>query len=230
MDRGRRESLRAFFREEAADASVLGLRPDEEEIGDRRVADPGLGAREAVAARDFLRARLHARRIGAVVGLGQAEAADQLSFRELRQVLLLLSLGAELVDRRHDERALHAHRRAVAGIHALELARDQPVAHVVDAGAAVFGRKRGPQEPERAHLAQDRGIRLLVAESLQDARLQFLLREGARRIAHHALGLGELRLEQQRILPGEFGLLGFGFERRVHGNSPFGPLGFGREQ
>src|SRR5947208_9854352 len=58
VDRRRRQSFRAFFCEEAADASVLGLRPDEEEIGDGRVADPGLGAREAVAARDFRGARL----------------------------------------------------------------------------------------------------------------------------------------------------------------------------
>jgi len=90
---------------------------------------------------------------------------------------------------------------------------------VVDSGAAVFGGKRGSQEPERSHLAKDRRIRLLVAERLQDARLQLVLRERARRIAHHALCFRELRLQEERIVPGEFGLLGFGFERGVHGKS-----------
>ncbi len=177
----------------------------------------------SVFAQTRKRSAIGALLIQVVVGLGQAEAADQLSFREPRQVLLLLGFGAELVDRRHDERALHAHRRPVARIHALQLARDQPVAHVVDSGTAVFGRKRGPQESERAHLAEKRRIGLLVAERLQDAGLQFVPRERARRIAHHALRLRELRFEQERIVPGEFGLLGLGFERGVHGNSPVGP-------
>ena len=62
-----------------------------------------------------------------MVGLGQAEAADPFARGELRQVFLLLRLGAELEDRHHDERALHAHHRAVARIDALDFARDQAV-------------------------------------------------------------------------------------------------------
>src|SRR5206468_2855566 len=121
VDRGRRQALGALLDEEAAYLSVLGLRPDDEQIGNRRVADPGLGAGEAVAARDFLRPRLHARGVGAVVGLGEAEAADQLAPGELREIFLLVRLGAEFVDRRHHERALHAHGRAVTRVDALEL-------------------------------------------------------------------------------------------------------------
>src|SRR5207249_7892155 len=58
-------------------------------------------------------------------------------------------------------------------------------------------------------------------------RSQLLLRERARGIAHHALRFGELRLDEERIVPGEFRLLGLGFERGVHGNSPFGPQASG---
>ena len=70
----------------------------------------------------------HPARIGAVVGLGQAEAADPLARGELRQIFLALLLGAEIVDRVHDQARLHAHRRAIAAVDPLDLAGDQPVA------------------------------------------------------------------------------------------------------
>ena len=40
---------------------------------------------------------------------------------------------------------------------------------------------------------------------------------------HDPLLLEAQLTEQERIVPGEFGLLGLGFERGVHGNSPVGP-------
>src|SRR5204863_3192722 len=100
--------------------------------------DPRLRAGERVAAIHFLRARRHAAWIRAEIRFGQPEAADQLALRELRQELLPLRLGAELEDRQHDQRALHAHHRAEAGIDALDLARDEAVAHVIEAGTAVL--------------------------------------------------------------------------------------------
>ncbi len=87
---------------------------------------------------------------------------------------------------------------------------------MVRAGTAVLRGQCRPEESERAHLAEDRGIGLLVAESLEHPRRELALSVGARGIAHHAFLLGELRLEQQRIVPGELGLLGLGFERGVH--------------
>ena len=67
----------------------------------------------------------------------------------------------------HDERALHAHHRAVARIDALDLARDEAVADVVEAGAAVLGRHRRAEQAELAHLAEDRRVGLLVPERLE---------------------------------------------------------------
>ena len=58
----------------------------------RRVGDPGLRAIEPVAVGDLFRARLHAGGIGAGIGLGQAEAADPLAGRELRQIVLASAL------------------------------------------------------------------------------------------------------------------------------------------
>jgi hypothetical protein len=58
-------------------------------------------------------------------GLGQAEAATHSPLRA-RQVFLPLAFAAVGVDRVHDERALHAHRAAVAAVDALDLARTRP--------------------------------------------------------------------------------------------------------
>jgi urease beta subunit len=88
----------------------------------------------------------------------------------LGRYFCFLRLGAELVDRHHHQRGLHAHHRAVAGIDALDFARDQAVGHVVQAGAAVlFGNGRAEQA-QFAHLAEDGGVHLFVAEGFEDAR------------------------------------------------------------
>ena len=116
LDLRRGEALHALLEDEAADLVVVRarLRPDDEHVGERRVADPGLGADEPVAAVDLLGSRRHAAGIGAGVRLGEPEAADELAAREAGQVLAPLVVVAIGVDRIHDERALHAHHRAKA--------------------------------------------------------------------------------------------------------------------
>ena len=163
LDLRRGETLGAAFDDEAADLAVE-LRPDHGDVGDRRVGDPHLGAGEAIAAGDFLGAGDHRAGIGAVVGLGEAEAADEFAGGELRQIFAALRFGAVGVDRVHDQRGLHRHRRAVAGIDPLDLARDQAVGDVAEAGAAVFLRDGRAEQAERAHLADDRRIVAFVAE------------------------------------------------------------------
>ena len=71
---------------------------------------------------------------------------------------------------------------------------------MVHAGAAVALDGRA-EEAERAHLVEDLAVELLVAVRLDDARHQLLLAVGARAVAHHALVLGELVLEEQRVFP-----------------------------
>ena len=146
VDRRRGEALPALFEQEAADRAVFGLRPDQEHVGDRRVGDPGLGARQRIAALDLFRPRHHGAGVGAVVRLGEAEAADPLAGRELRQIFLLLAFRAKSLDRDHDQRRLHAHHRAVAGIDALHFARDQAIGDIAEARAAVFRRDRSGRE------------------------------------------------------------------------------------
>ena len=155
------------------------------------------------AAGDFFRARRHRAGIGAVVGLGQAEAADEFAARELGQIFAPLRLAAVGIDRVHDQGGLHRHRRAVAGIDALDLARDQAVGDIAEAGAAVGLGDGRAEEAEGAHLAHDRRIVLLVAKGMEHAREQLFLGVIARGVAHHALFLGQLAFEVERIVPAE---------------------------
>ena len=142
-----------------------------------------------------------------MIGLGQAEAADDLARCELRQILLALRLAAIGEDRVHDERGLHRHRRAVAGIDALDLARDQPIGDIAEPGAAILFRNRGAEQAERAHLRDDGAVEALLAVVHQHAREQLVLGVAARGVAHHALFFRELALEIERILPVERGVL-----------------------
>src|SRR6185437_4942196 len=115
------------------------------------------------------RPALHAASVRAVIGLGQAEAADMFAGRQLRQVFLALRLGAEGVDRIHHQRGLHAHRRAVAAVDALDLAGNEAVADISDIGAAIALDGRA-EEAELAHLVHDLAVEALLAEGALDPR------------------------------------------------------------
>ena len=204
FDLGRGEPLHAFLQEETADLTVVVFRPHHEDVGDRRVGDPHLGAGQLIAAVGLARAGFHAARVGAMVGLGEADADDPFAFRQLGQVLLPLLLGAVGVDGVHAQARLDAQTRAIGRIHALELAGDEAVGHVVDSGAAVALERRA-QESQRPHLGHDLTVEALVAMGLQDARHQLVLGVGPRAVANHALLLAELVLEDQGVIPLESG-------------------------
>ncbi|MNS72210.1 hypothetical protein D3C72_1056110 [compost metagenome] len=208
VDGGGRQALHALFEHEAADradgaafADFLG--PHDEHVGDGRVADPHLRAAERVAARHLLGARGHAAGVGAMVGFGQAEAADPFAGGELGQELLLLCFGTEFEDRHHHQRALHAGHRAVARIDALDFAGDQAVGHVVQAGAAVLLGDRRAEQAERTHFAKDRGVGFAGAEAFDDAGRQALLAVGVGRVADHAFFVGQLLVEKKGVVPVE---------------------------
>ena len=140
-----------------------------------------------VAAVDRHGARQHAGRVGAEVGLGEAEAADRLAARQARQPVALLRLGAEGVDRVHHQAGLHADERAQARVAALELLVDQPVGDVVQPGAAVL-RSAGWRRRSRARRparASSTG-KVPSAEVLGDDRQVLLLDELPRRVARQA--------------------------------------------
>lgn len=184
------------------------FRPDDEYIGERRIGDPHLGADQTVAALGLDRPGLHARRIGAGVRLGQPEAADPLAADKLRKVLPLLLFRAVGENRINDERRLHAHHRAIAGIDALHLACDEAVGDVGRADAAIGVGHGHTEQAEVAHLAEDRRVRRLLAVSFGHARLQLFLGIGARRVADHPLVFAQLILEEERIVPLELAFAG----------------------
>ena len=103
----------------------------------------------------------------------------------------------------HDQRGLHAHRRAVARIDALDFARHQAIGRVVGGRAAVLLGQGGAQQAERAHLVHDLAMELLVPVGLQHARHQLVLAVVARGVADRDLLLGELVVEEERVLPVE---------------------------
>ena len=109
LDGRRAQAFPAFFQNEAANHVIIGLCPNNENVSDRAVGDPHLGALEQVTTFGAACTGNHGARIGAVVRLGQAEAADKLATGQLGQVLLLLLFAAEFIDRHHDQRGLHAH-------------------------------------------------------------------------------------------------------------------------
>src|SRR5207248_2293808 len=83
--------------------------------------------------------------------------------------------------------------------------RDQAVADVAQPGAAVVLRNGRAEHAEPAHFAHDGGIKRAVAIGGEHARKQFLLGVIARGVAHHALFLGQLAFEVERIVPFECG-------------------------
>ncbi|KAG1250028.1 hypothetical protein G6F65_018888 [Rhizopus arrhizus] len=145
------EAGHALFQHEALDA-VLGLRPDDRQVGHRPAGDPHLAAADPPVTAVAHRTGLHAGRIGTAVRLGQAEAADQFAARHRRQPLLALFLAAIGVDGIHAQRALHRNEAAQARVATLQLLADQAVADRTEATAAVFGRQGGAEQAQRCDL------------------------------------------------------------------------------
>ncbi len=169
LERRRLEGARracAALDEEAADlACRVQLGPDEEEVGDGGVGDPGLGAGEGVVAlfgRVGFGEGLERARVGAVVGFGEAEAAEQAAGGEGWEVFFFLLRCAEFVDAAHHQRALHRHARAVARVDALDFARDEARRYAADARAAV-ALDCCAEEAEFAHFGEDLAVVLFVA-------------------------------------------------------------------
>ena len=116
---------RALLHDEPEHVIALGVAgPHDDEIGERRVADPALCAVEhpliPVAARGRLQA---AGDVGAAVRLGQRERTDLLHSAHRRQPAASLLLGAEPVDRADPQAGVHAKERRERRIGVRELHR-----------------------------------------------------------------------------------------------------------
>ena len=111
----------------------------------------------------------------------------------------------------HDERGLHAHRRAIAAVDAFDLARGEAVGDVAEARAAIGFGDRDAEQAHLAHLAHDLGVEVFLAVGLEHARHQLRLRVGRGRLADQALFLGQLIGEKKRVFPIEAAGVEVGF-------------------
>jgi hypothetical protein len=143
-DLGGLEPLHAPLDQEAVDL-VVHLAPDDGDVGKRRVGDPHLVPIEDPTVALLHRPGLHPARVRAEVGLGEAEAADELGLLELREKPVLLRLAPEGVDRVHHEATLDGGEAADARVAPLQLLHAEAVGDAVHAGAAV-ALDRGAQE------------------------------------------------------------------------------------
>ena len=138
-----------------------------------------------------------------MIGLGHAETADDRAGREPRQIFPALVLAAIGMDRINHQRGLHAHRRAIAGIDPLDLARDQPVTDIARAGAAIAFRQGRAEKAGGAHLVHDLAVEALLAKGREHARPELVLGVGAGGIADEALLRAQLIVEAEGVGPVE---------------------------
>ena len=144
-DRGR-QAGHALVEDEAADRVVVVLAQTMKTSASGRWKSSSC-CRTISSRRERLRARV-ARLPGSGRESGSVSPKQPIHLPpEFGQVFLLLFLGTESVDGQYDQRGLHAEQRPVGRIDALDLAGDQAVGHIVEAGAAVLRRGSGREGP-----------------------------------------------------------------------------------
>ena len=119
-------------------------------------------------------------------------------FAMQREPVVFLLVGAEGVDRVHDERRLHADEAAHAGVATLEFLHDEAVFHVRHAGAAVAVEVRA-EEAEFAHLWHELAREAAFAVALFDDGDEVVFDELAGGIAREALVFVEEGIEADEV-------------------------------
>ena len=189
MDRLRREAGRVARHQERrhpASTRATGTRHHERNPGDVAVGDEDLRPVQPIGVTLLDRRRLERGRVGSVIGLGQAEAAERLAGRHPRQPLLLLLGRAPAVDRAGDQAEVDREDRTHIGIAAAELLDHQAVGQRVGTTAAVLLRDRQP-DPAVTNQAVERLLReallAVVADCAPVRRPRRPTPERARRVA-----------------------------------------------
>src|SRR5206468_2838410 len=153
----------------------------------RPVGDPHLPAAEYPRVAVALRARAQLRRVASDLGLGEAEAADDLALAQRGKPPLLLLLRAEFEDGHLDERDLDGERRAHRRVRAPDLLGDEGVRDEVETDATVFLRHRSAEQTERRHLSEHVLGEDLAPIALARSRRDLLVREILRELADRLL-------------------------------------------
>src|SRR5579872_3987747 len=180
------ESRRALFDQEATNAAVVGLGPNESDIGKRAIGDPHLLAIEEVTASAAHGAREHAGGIGAELRLRQSETTDGAGAVQRGQPFLLLLGGPKGMDGIHNQRALHRDEASQTGVAALEFLHDLAVGDIGHPGAIVAG-EIGAKESQLGHWPHKLEGESTLAIMFFDDRENFAVHELARGLANEAL-------------------------------------------
>ena len=175
----------------------IRLHQDEHQAGAQAVRDPHLLPVDLPAAVDLLGGRLDALDVRADLGLRERERAANLARRHLRQVLLLLLVGAELHQQvgADEVRVDDARDRDPA---ARELLDDHRVGRQVEAHPAVLLGDRDPEQPELLHLLDDRLGELVLVVVLLGVRDDLLVDELADHLDDRLLLVGHLLVRRGR--------------------------------
>ena len=126
---------------------------------------------------------LHGGHVRAHAGFGERTAADFGSAGDGRQQTPLLLLGAPLEEGHPTQPGMDGHCHAQDAIDRFEFLAGQAKREIVQALAAVTGRKADAEDAQFTHTFEHEGNRLLLAVVFLDDRGDFLLGE----IAHHFL-------------------------------------------
>ena len=181
--RALRVARRAVGDDQVGDLAVTRASRDRHALGDvgARVGDEHLRAVDPPLAVLELGVRPRAARVGAGLGLGQAEGREALARDELRQPLRLLRVRAEQIDRHRAERGVRGDRHADGGVDARQLLDGDRVEQRVATRTADFLGERDAHQPERGHLLDDLVREAVLAVDLLGDRADPRLRE----VAHH---------------------------------------------
>ena len=188
----------AALDEEPSHEPFVVLRPDDRDVGDRAVGDPGLLARQDPAVAVAPGAGPHRAGVGAEVRLGEAEAPDRLAAGEEGDPAVLLLLRPPGHDRVHHERRLDGDERAQARVAALQLLHHEPVRDVGEAREAVFPDRRA-EEVELSHLRDQLQREARLPGPLLDARQDALAHPVVNGVAHHSLLVREEVVQCEEI-------------------------------
>ena len=179
--------------------TLIGLRPDDRDLGQIAVGDPHLGAIDDPIPAITAGVGLHVGRIGATMWFGQAKAADDFASGHARQPFAFLLLAAIGKDRIHAQRALHRDKAAQARIAPFQFLADQAVADVVQPGATVVFRQGRTKQAQ----GRDLGHQLLgkppFIKTGTDDRHHLFIGKPRHRILDGTLLLGKLGADIEKV-------------------------------
>ena len=188
-----------FFHDKSGDAArtgvQVGLGVDHQGIGVAAVGDPHLAAVQDVAVAFLVGAQFHAHHVGASIGFGHGQCPNMLAGNELGQIAGFLFGAAVAVNLIHAQVGVGAIGQADGGGGPREFLHDDDMGEVAHVDAAVLLVDSHADQSQITELGPQIGGKPIVAIDLGGPRSDFLLGEGAHRIAQHVDGFAQIEIQ-----------------------------------